>query len=483
MMRRLLGSSPGKAVAVIAANLTIMFVNLIRTKLTSVEFGPQVLGAFGQATLTQTLVGALGAAGAITAARIGMSDGLASCEDRWRAARHALIKPLKFGLPLVVLASLLAGRLASLATGDSEWTLLMLCAIAGAVPFVLMQGAFAILHTLGSSRELLSVSAILLLTGAVALGALFVPKSVTAASLSFVVVPVVQVLVAATFSPTLRRVIQLRSSRRYRAPALGAVGLASFCAGALTIGVDYGVRAVLAQAKDLTEVALLLPGQLFAVAGLGVITSAITLVTMTKENSASQKGVSFERGPWRRGVQASLGLLAVSALIVLFARELIYIFFSAELLPAVAPLMVMLAAEPIRALSWVAGSTLLPQRRVLPWFLIQICATAVLVAIAIFLIPSYGSMAIALSYFASCCVGLIGNYGVLRPRLGAADLVSGCASVGGCVALVLGALLGWDRIHVASVSGFFLLLGLAVSTSGSRRRFQRRREPAQFDGV
>jgi antigen flippase len=409
----------GKAIALVLASGGFIVVGVLRMKFVAVELGTYTVGAFGQASLFQMLVVTLVTAGVVTAGRIQISDGRLTSEQRLCSASRLLLRPSLYASLVLVPGIALSSEVSRLYVGTSQWQSLFALAMAGIVPLVFAQAGMAVVQVLGTRKELSRVAITYVLFGGLSVTLLLRTGDTRLGSASFLAVPAAQAFALILASPTVRKALRAkRSSRDTLRLHAGAVGRASLIGGMLALVADTGVRALLARTHGLSEVALLQPSQLFAVAGFGLITASLTQTMMVDQNLfADRASLTFISGPWSAAIGIAALLGALSVLILLLAPLLIPIFFSPELLPGVAPLALALAAEPLRAVAWVGGSTLLPQGRVTFWLVIQISAFAAQIGVSLLLLERFGAVAVVAGSLVGVVVSVALMVFVMKPQI------------------------------------------------------------------
>lgn len=409
----------GRAAALAVANAIYVIVGVLRMKFVAVALGVTAVGSFGQATLLQSLAITVAAAGAVTAGRVGLSAGRDSEEQRRDASARMFRRPFIAALVTALLLVLASPLLSQIYTGSSEHVLLFVAASVGLVPLVLSQSALALIQVLGTARELIRGSVAYLFSGSLAVALLVLPGQENVAVWSFVACPLLQCLSLYATSATLRRAVSDALRRRPpRRTLLHGMARASLAISLLTIGLDTALRSWLANTAGITQVALLQPAQLLAVQAFSLVSVAISQVVMVDQNQRSHGDEeAFLRGPWGTALSLAALMACVALIATLLSPWLVALFFSPTLAAAVPLLIVALAAEPLRALAWTAGSTLLPQHRTWEWAMIQIAALASLALVTLLLAPRVGVISLMWGTLAMTAVVCIATAVVLRPRL------------------------------------------------------------------
>lgn len=409
--------------ALMLASLAFMIVSVVRMRMTASQFGAETLGAFSQASLLQLAAASVATSGLVTAGRIAMSDGNRTRDEHELFARRIMARP-PLAAAMLLPIGLLAGRpLAELLMGSTEWHKLTIYTVMGVVPLVMAQGALAVIQVLGSPRELIAGAVNFTVVGSGAIWLLLRSADQGVASTSYLIVPLLQLAALLVASKTLRLVLLRKRRPAISSPpasGLGLVGAASLSVGLTTMGVELLLRSHLAHEHGLATVALLQPGLLLAVAGVGIFTSAASQATMVWSNQQRHKNAThtnqFREGPWQAAASISVLVAAVAAGVMLFSPLLIPLFFTRSLLPGTMALSIYLAAEPLRALVWVGASTLLPQRRTWAWLCAQASGLASFTTVALLFTEEMGEIAYALGAAAGVIANLLVSLLILHPR-------------------------------------------------------------------
>lgn len=413
------GTPLGRTASLAIANSVFVTVGVIRMKLVATSLGVAAVGTFGQATLMQSLALILAAAGTVTAGRLEISDGRASNQERLAASARMFRRPVTASAIISLILIAASPLVATLYTGSPDEFLIFAVAACGLTPLALSQSSLALIQVNGTVRELITSSAIYLLTGGVAVSFLVLSESVVLASLSFIASPTLQCVSLAACSPALRTALRnALTDAKPKSYKARNVARASLAISVLSLIIDTAFRSILANIAGIREVAALQPAQLLALQAFSLITVAASQVVMVDQNRNSDtEHETFVRGPWKTAILAANAMALPAIIVATTSLLLIPLFFSADLSFAAPVLLIALAAEPLRALGWIAGSTLLAGGRVRAWTSVQLTGLIVLVIVTLPLIRTLGATAIVIGVLAQVFTAGAATFVILRPRL------------------------------------------------------------------
>lgn len=419
-------SLTSRAASLVTANALFVLVGVLRMKFVAISLGVTAIGSYGQASLLQALVIAAATAGAVTAGRVGISSGRYLPTERMDAAARMFRRPFFGALamtPVLVLASPL---ISSIYSGSSAHTEVFVAAALGLVPLTLAQSSLALVQVRGTPQELFLGSFLYLMSGGIVIAISVLPGNEFWAATSLTTTPLLQVLSLTAASPVLRDALRqaVFTRPRGRSP-LGQVARASLVISLVTLGVDTVLRALLVSAFGIDEVALLQPAQLLAVQGFSLISVSISQVVMVDQNQKSAGHESeFVQGPWNKALIVSGGVAAVALVVCVLGPHLVPLFFSQDFAAAVPLLTIALAAEPLRALAWISGSTLFPQQRACAWIVIQVLGIVSLVATSALLASRLGVACLLVGSVVSTMAVSVATWAALRPVFTPRELLS-----------------------------------------------------------
>ena len=427
-----------RSLALVMTSLGFILVGVARMKLAATQLGVEAVATFGQASLVQGLVLTLSIAGIVTAGRIAASDGSQPRELREAAAARLFRRPAATALMLSPVLVVLAPLASRWILGTDGWTFLFVMMAAGLVPLVLSQICILIVQVLGSVRELVQCACLYAFSGVLGTTLLLYPGREDLGSTSFFAAPLLQLVSMVVGSPTLRRVVRRTGAPATASTTSSLIARAAFLVSVLTLGPELALRSLLAHSAGIREVALLQPGQLLAAQAFTLVTASVTQVLMVDQNlHADRASQEFRRGPCSTAIAVGWVSLTLASLVAVMGAPLIRLFFSAALAPALPLLLLALAVEPIRAVVWVGGNTLLPQGRVRAWALTQIVWVLAMAGTTLVLLPRLGVTAVPLGQLAGAVVNLGLTAAILRPRLSVYRFIAAAALGAGSVALAL----------------------------------------------
>lgn len=450
-----------RAAALSIASLGFVVVGVVRMKLAATELGVAPVAAFGQASLIQSMAVTLSIAGVVTAGRVRISDGRLSADERRATAWSMFRRPMIVTTVLAPAALAISPWVSLWLLGSSDWTTLVAMAVLGIVPLVLAQVALAIVQVMGSQRELYAGSFGYLLLGTLSTVALVLPGSVNLASVSFLASPIMQLLALVVACPSLRKLRsgQARSVRpRFQASAIASASI-TVSLGAL--GAETFVRARLVHVVGLDQVALLQPGQLFATQAFALFTASLTQVLMVEQNlHTDRNSAQFRKGPWRTSLVLAGLALVLAAVLSAAGPTLIRLFFSQAFAVALPIMVLSLAVEPLRAVAWVGGSTLLPQGRVYSWAVIQLTWLSGQLVTTLVLLPELKAAAVPIGYLVGVGLNASLTFALLKPRLDIWGWFAAFAVILGTAAMVMTASMNWGYRLAPACLGTLAVLSL-----------------------
>jgi hypothetical protein len=402
-----------------SVSLAFMLTGLVRQKLMVMKFGPDVLGAVGQANFFQALLMTIFGAGIVLGARVLLSDGRLPLQQRIEAGGWLMKRPFLLGCVLVPFAWVLGPMVSLFYTGSREWAFAFQMASLGAVLALFLSGATATVQILATRAEVVSSSAAAAGASVAVTIALVLVGNQDLALASLAVAPLVGSAAFLATSRTVRSVALVRA--RLDRPKLrraAHIGAGSLVNGVLGLVVASWLSSRLAHSTSLSEVALLQPALLVSAAA-SLVTASVTSARLYRHNLTSAPGSDVRRrGPWPEALVFAGWMGIVLVLVSPMAPIGVLAFYDRTILPGTSLIGVQLAAETLTCVVWIAGSMLLPEGRVRLWMLATIVGQAAKLLVGLVLLPTLGAEAIPFASLVQYAVGVIALLIILRPRLG-----------------------------------------------------------------
>ena len=374
----------------------LVIPGVARTKAAATFFDFDGLALFGQVSQLQTLLVSIGAIGLTTAARIALSRQSLAPQNRRRMAAWLLYWPTGISAIFSAGAMFFSPFLSSVITGDpGNWPVVAIAALG--IPFaVATQQCIAIAQSYGETSRLLSASAIAATLGAASIFFLMFGSDATTGAISFLVAPLIQFIVVASFLKPIRLAIRTRpsASRSLRAEVL-RIGAGSAVLGSAAAGADLGARSAVVGEFGLDSIAAFQPVVLIVTQLFGLALSALATSSMVTYSSSSKDQI----GETVRALVISFVPLVgiLSALGIAFSPLLVSVFFTNTLIDASVPLIALaLSGEVLRSSSWLVGSALLPVGARRAWLTVGMLTVTVQFAVGVSAGIAWGALGLVI---------------------------------------------------------------------------------------
>ena len=398
-----------------------MLVGMLRTKIAAIWYDAELVGAFGLATLMQSMILAISIAGVITAGRVGISDGAASQTEIETRTKRLLLRPAIAGTGIVAVLMPFSPWLANIIFADDAYVYLVIAVLLGVPAIAFSQSALAIVQVNGSVREMFRCVLVFVVIGSLAIVLLGLTDSSNKFAYTFALTPILQCITFVMFSPTIRMAIKTPLVGMWQKDVTTPIARVSLIMGALIMASDLYVRAHLSNTKGLFQVALLQPPQMLVNMGFSLATVSITQVIMVHLNqNENRDDLVFVKGPWKEAITYGVFISGVAIAVSIYSQQAIRIWFSEELLYAAPLLSIAATGEILRGIAWIAGCTILPQGRWQEWATIQLSWIFVFIVSSFIFMPQYGAKGIVLAVLCRNLTELIATVAVLRPTMEAA---------------------------------------------------------------